>query len=157
MKCRDYSFLDGSSPPRVFRCCFCNPMMWLIKNLMKNMFGHFLAWIPDSRHVRQSKYTVVHEESDVQVKNKQCLHPEGKNKEKRIKKKYVLLSLSFNPMNGLKRTLFWKIDPLWNRRQSYRIDSKVVPREILTCWSRIWRQKPSNPPPRPRNEGKPPP
>ena len=47
------------------------------------MFGHFLAWIPDSRHVRQSKYTVLHEESDFQVKNKQILDPEGKNKEKR--------------------------------------------------------------------------
>ena len=47
------------------------------------MFGHFLAWIRDSRHVRQSKYTVSHEESDFQVRNKQFLDPEGKNKEKR--------------------------------------------------------------------------
>ena len=59
-------------------------------------------------------------------------------------------------MNGLKNNFSWKIDPLWNRRQSYRIDSKLVPREILTCWSGIWRQKPSIPPPRPRNEEKPP-
>ena len=48
------------------------------------MFAHFLAWIPDSRHVRQSKYTVSNEESDFQVKNKHFLRPEGKNKEKRI-------------------------------------------------------------------------
>ena len=53
------------------------------KTNLKNSFGHFLAWIPDSRHVRQSKYTVLHEESDFQVKNKQILDPEGKNKEKR--------------------------------------------------------------------------
>ena len=44
--------------------------MWLIKQTnYTNIFGHFLAWIPDSRHVRQSQYTVLHEESYFQVKN----------------------------------------------------------------------------------------
>ena len=42
-----------------------------------------MVWILDSRHVRQSKYIVLHEESDVQVKNKRFLRPEGKNKENR--------------------------------------------------------------------------
>ena len=56
------------------------------------MFCQFLAWIPDSRHVRQSKYTVLHEESDFQVKNKQILRPEWKSKEKRNSKKYFLIS-----------------------------------------------------------------
>ena len=48
-------------------------------------FGHFLAWIPDSRHVRQTN-TVLNEESDFQVKNKQFLRPDEKNKESRISK-----------------------------------------------------------------------
>ena len=47
------------------------------------MFGHFLTRFWDSGHVRQSKHTVLHEESDFQVKNKQILDPEGKNKEQR--------------------------------------------------------------------------
>ena len=61
-----------------------------------------MAWIPDSRHVRQSKYTVSHEESDVQVKNKQLLRPEGKNQENLPKRKnmfqliYLLISLCVN-------------------------------------------------------------
>ena len=63
----------------------------------------------------------------------------------------VFLVLPINPMNGLKKNFFRKIVPLWNRRQCFRIDSKLVPREILTCWSGIWRQKPSIPPPRPQN------
>ena len=58
------------------------------KTNLQNMFGRFLAWIPDSRHVRQSKYTVLHEESDFQVKNSQCLRAEGKNKENLPKKIY---------------------------------------------------------------------
>ena len=55
------------------------------KTHLKNDFGQFLAWIPDSRHVRQSKYTVLLEESDFQVKNKQILEPEGKE----IRKTYL--------------------------------------------------------------------
>ena len=42
--------------------------------------GHVLAWIPDSGRIGQSNYTVLHEESDVQVKNKQILRPGGKSK-----------------------------------------------------------------------------
>ena len=65
------------------------------KKELETMFGHFLAWIPDSRHVRQSKYTVLHDESDFQVKNKQLLRPEGKNKEKRNEQN-LCFSLFFN-------------------------------------------------------------
>ena len=50
------------------------------------MFGHFLAWIPDSRHVRQSTYTVFHEESDVQVKHKQTVDPEGTIRKNELEK-----------------------------------------------------------------------
>ena len=63
----------------------------------------------------------------------------------------LLVYVCLTPWTDLKKNFFWKIDPLWNRRQCYRIDSKLVPREILTCWSGIWRQKPSIPPPRPQN------
>ena len=45
--------------------------------------GHFWVKFWDSRHVQWSKYIVFHEESDFQVKNKQFLEPEGKNKENR--------------------------------------------------------------------------
>ena len=50
------------------------------------MYFAVLTRFGDSRHARQSKYTVLHEESDFQVKNKQLLRPEGKNKEKRNSK-----------------------------------------------------------------------
>ena len=50
---------------------------------------------PDSRHVRQSKYTVLHEESDFQVKNKHVLDPEGKIKEKLHSNKYCLISFAY--------------------------------------------------------------
>ena len=60
-------------------------------------------------------------------------------------------------MNGLKTSIFWKIDPLWTRHQCNEINSKLVPGEMLTCWSWIWGQKPSKFSPRPRNEGKRPP
>ena len=45
--------------------------------VLEYIFDHFLAWNSDSRHVRRSKYTVLLEESDVQVKKKHFLEPGG--------------------------------------------------------------------------------
>ena len=47
------------------------------KNLLSSFF--FFATRLDSRHFERSTYTVLDEESDFQVKNKQILDPEGKN------------------------------------------------------------------------------
>ena len=56
---------------------------------MKNQFLEILTWIGEFRPGNKTIYTVVDEESDFQVKNKQCLRPEGKNREKHNFKKYL--------------------------------------------------------------------
>ena len=55
----------------------------LIKNTLKNKFLEILTWVGEFRPGNKTIYTVFDEESDFQVKNKQFLRPEGKNKEKR--------------------------------------------------------------------------
>ena len=45
--------------------------------LKKNMFGHVLAWIPDSRHVQPVLGRIFQTESEFVVKNIQFLEPEG--------------------------------------------------------------------------------
>ena len=50
----------------------------------KNMFGHFLAWIPDSRHFQPVLGRTFHIESEFEVKNNKFRRPEGKSLEKRI-------------------------------------------------------------------------
>ena len=55
---------------------------------------HLLTKFWDSRHVQLAIYTVFDEESESEVKNKQFLRPEGKNKEKRIFKIFEFLKIS---------------------------------------------------------------
>ena len=53
-----------------------------------------MTWVGEFRPGNKTIYTVFDEESDFQVKNKQCLRPEGKSKEKRNfknQKKYCLI------------------------------------------------------------------
>ena len=55
----------------------------LIKNThLKNKCLEILTWVGEFRPGNKTIYTVFDEESDFQVKNKQLLRPEGKNKEK---------------------------------------------------------------------------
>ena len=42
------------------------------------LWGHFWINARDSRHIQLARYTVVNEESDVQIKNKQLQRPEAK-------------------------------------------------------------------------------
>ena len=59
---------------------------------------HLLTKFGDSRHFQLAKYTVLDQESNVQVKNEQLQRPDAKNEEKLPQKVCVLLRLCFNSL-----------------------------------------------------------
>ena len=65
-------FFEGSDPKNSMVFTTPNQLSLL---LQKVRFLSLFGLDPDDRHIRQSKYTVLHEESDFQVKNKQVLRP----------------------------------------------------------------------------------
>ncbi len=54
------------------------------KTNLKNRFGRFWAWNPDSRHFQPVLGRKIHVESEFEMKNCQFLEPEGKNKEVKL-------------------------------------------------------------------------
>ena len=57
---------------------FKNSLYRRRKNYSRFLGGHFLIHVLGSRHVQLAEYSVFDEESDLQVKHKQILEPEGK-------------------------------------------------------------------------------
>ena len=60
---------------------FCDPL----QNAVRTVFLHVLTEFHDSRPFQLPKYTVLHQESDVQVEKRQFWQLVVKNEEKRDK------------------------------------------------------------------------